>query len=132
MGVLRLERVEELAFQRFRVLAHIRDVRLPVFRKTESGLLRLHRYGLPGLETIGRAVVVGPEHQVEGFGDQPEFVEDIFYFRTLENGRTDRLIDRPGTRFAKTGGPAPDGSVREGQGDLGRRNERSSIIRDTV
>ena len=74
-GILRLERVEKLGIL-LQAVAYIGNRGLGIVGKNESGLLILHchRCVQAGYEAPGKASIVGPEFQIEGFVPERECV----------------------------------------------------------
>ena len=83
MLVLRFERGIELGAVVVSV-AGIRHIGGPVAGKLEAGLLCANGHRLGGLEPVGKAVVVGPEHHIPAFGLEPEFVVVVPHLAALE------------------------------------------------
>ena len=90
----------------------------PVIGKTEGGLLALYSDGFLGLEAVRGSVIIGPEHQVPALGLEPEFVADVFYFTTLEDGRLEALVAGALYRLAELGAGAHQGAVLQGEADF--------------
>ena len=121
MGIGILERIVELALQRLRMLADIRDIQVPVPGETEGGRLPGHLAGLAGIhETIGGTVIVQAEDQRESFLEvQLQLIVVIPYDTPLEVEGRNRFITRRFRHLFHLVANTKLAPVRKREGDLG-------------
>ena len=121
MGIGILERIVELALQRLRVLADIRDIQVPVPGETEVRRLPGHLAGLAGIrETIGGTIVVQTEDQRESLLEvQLQLIVVILYDTPLEVESRNRFIARRFRHLFHLVANTKLAPVRKREGDLG-------------
>ena len=129
-GIIVLEGALDLLFDRPVGRAAVRDDRVPVAGEGEFGLLGLDVDPLlaAGDETVGHALVVSPEDQVEGLVAERELIVAVAHGGLLIHGRVEGLIHALAIGLEELGLAAVDGAVGEGHRD-GRRGKHLDAVR---